>query len=215
MVDIFGLPLSMVLLLVGAGVMLAEALAPGANFIVLGSGLTVAGLVGVLLSPLIGGVAIILLMTLVFLLASGATLAGYRRLGIGTGGSGSKTTDSSSLRGNTGTVTERVTSDGGEVKLDDGGFNPYYRARAMDRPIEVSTEIVVMDPGGGNVVTVAPAGEDDIDRALREGREQGRATSATEETGTTRASASNGEANSDGESESDGETDSEREPESA
>ncbi|RNJ26698.1 NfeD family protein [Halosegnis longus] len=209
MVDIFGLPLSMVLLLAGAGLMLAEALAPGANFIVLGSGLTVAGLVGVLLSPLIGGVAIILLMTLVFLLASGATLAGYRRLGIGTGGSGSKTTDSSSLRGNTGTVTERVTSDGGEVKLDDGGFNPYYRARAMDRDIEVGTEVVVMDPGGGNVVTVAPANEDDIDRALREAREQDRAAGATGDAETNRVSESDGDADADGGSESD------REPESA
>lgn len=174
MVDIFGLPLSMVLLLAGAGLMLAEALAPGANFIVLGSGLTVAGLVGVLLSPLIGGVAIILLMTLVFLLASGATLAGYRRLGIGTGGSGSKTTDSSSLRGNTGTVTERVTSDGGEVKLDDGGFNPYYQARTMSGEISEGTEVIVMDPGGGNVITVESfegVDRDEIDRELARGRE--------------------------------------------
>ncbi|MDZ7746283.1 MAG: NfeD family protein [Halobacteriales archaeon] len=171
MVDIFGLPLSLLLLLSGAGLMLAEALAPGAHFIVLGAGLTVAGMVGVLLSPFIGGTVLILLMTLVLLLASGATLAGYRRLGIGSGGSGSKTSDSASLRGNAGTVTERVTDNDGEVKLDDGGFNPYYRARAADQPIEIGTEIVVMDPGGGNVVTVARADEDEIDRALREGRE--------------------------------------------
>ena len=194
--------------------MLAEALAPGAHFIVLGSGLTVAGLVGVLLSPFIGGVAIILLMTLVFLLASGATLAGYRRLGIGSGGSGSKTTDSSSLRGNTGTVTERVTSDGGEVKLDDGGFNPYYRARAMDREIEVGTEIVVMDPGGGNVVTVAPAGEDDIDRALREAREENQAATAADDTEPKQSSTVDEEA-SDDDAASGEEPESDREPESA
>ncbi|PSQ31498.1 protease [Halobacteriales archaeon SW_6_65_46] len=172
MVDVFGFPLSLLLLLVGTGLMVAEALAPGANFIVVGSGLTVAGITGVLLSPVLGGAGLILLMTVALLAASAATLSGYRRLGIGSGESGSKTSDSASLRGQTGTVTERVTDSDGEVKLDDGGFNPYYRARAADRPIETGTDVMVMDPGGGNVVTVAAAEEDEIDRALREGREE-------------------------------------------
>jgi hypothetical protein len=44
----------------------------------------------------------------------------------------------------------------------------------MDGEIEVGTEVMVIDPGGGNVVTVAPASgdEDEIDRALARGRRE-------------------------------------------
>jgi membrane protein implicated in regulation of membrane protease activity len=171
MVELLGLPLSLVLLLVGAGLMVAEALAPGAHFIVVGSALTVAGLVGLVLAPVLGPLTPFVL-ALVVLVAGGATLGVYRKLGVGQGGDGSKTSDSNSLRGQTGRVTERVTASDGEVKLDDGGFNPYYRARSMDGEISEGTEVMVLDPGGGNVVTVAPTsgGEDEIDRELRRER---------------------------------------------
>jgi membrane protein implicated in regulation of membrane protease activity len=171
MVELLGLPLSLVLLLVGAGLMVAEALAPGAHFIIVGSALTVAGLVGLVLAPVLGPLTPFVL-ALVVLVAGGATLGVYRKLGVGQGGDGSKTSDSNSLRGQTGRVTERVTASDGEVKLDDGGFNPYYRARSMDGEISEGTEVMVLDPGGGNVVTVAPTsgGEDEIDRELRRGR---------------------------------------------
>ena len=171
MVELLGLPLSLVLLLVGAGLMVAEALAPGAHFIVVGSALTVAGLVGLALAPVLGPLTPFVL-ALVVLVAGGATLGVYRKLGVGQGGDGSKTSDSNSLRGQTGRVTERVTASDGEVKLDDGGFNPYYRARSMDGEISEGTEVMVLDPGGGNVVTVAPTsgGEDEIDRELRRER---------------------------------------------
>ena len=166
MVELLGLPLSLVLLLVGAGLMVAEALAPG-----VGSALTVAGLVGLVLAPVLGPLTPFVL-ALVVLVAGGATLGVYRKLGVGQGGDGSKTSDSNSLRGQTGRVTERVTASDGEVKLDDGGFNPYYRARSMDGEISEGTEVMVLDPGGGNVVTVAPTsgGEDEIDRELRRER---------------------------------------------
>ena len=171
MVELLGLPLSLVLLLVGAGLMVAEALAPGAHFIVVGSALTVAGLVGLVLAHVLGPLTPFVL-ALVVLVAGGATLGVYRKLGVGQGGDGSKTSDSNSLRGQTGRVTERVTASDGEVKLDDGGFNPYYRARSMDGEISEGTEVMVLDPGGGNVVTVAPTsgGEDEIDRELRRER---------------------------------------------
>jgi membrane protein implicated in regulation of membrane protease activity len=171
MVELLGLPLSLVLLLVGAGLMVAEALAPGAHFIVVGSALTIAGLVGLVLAPVLGPLTPFVL-ALVVLVAGGATLGAYRKIGVGKGGDGSKTSDSNSLRGQTGYVTERVTAEGGEVKLDDGGFNPYYRARSMDGEIPEGAEVMVLDPGGGNVVTVAPTsgGEDEIDRELRRGR---------------------------------------------
>lgn len=171
MVELLGLPLSLVLLLVGAGLMVAEALAPGAHFIVVGSALTVAGLVGLVLAPVLGPLTPFVL-ALVVLVAGAATLGVYRKLGVGQGGDGSKTSDSNSLRGQVGYVTERVTASEGEVKLEEGGFNPYYRARSMDGEIPEGTEVMVLDPGGGNVVTVAPTGggEDEIDRELRRGR---------------------------------------------
>jgi hypothetical protein len=69
-------------------------------------------------------------------------------------------------------VTERVTPTDGEVKLDNGGFNPRYSARSVDGEIPEGTEVMVIDPGGGNVVTVesVSTGYDDIDRQLDEGR---------------------------------------------
>lgn len=173
MVEILGLPLSLVLLLVGTGLMVAEALAPGAHFIVVGAALTVAGLVGLLVSPILGPLTPFVL-ALVVLVAGGATLGVYRKLGVGQGGARSKTSDSDSLRGQIGRVTERVTASEGEVKLDEGGFNPYYRARSMDGEIAEGTEVIVLDPGGGSVVTVAAAdaSEDEIDRELRRARER-------------------------------------------
>ena len=64
-------------------------------------------------------------------------------------------------------MTERVTQRDGEVKLDNGGFNPHYQARTTGGVIEVGTEVMVVDPGGGNVVTVEPvASGDEIDREL-------------------------------------------------
>jgi len=190
MAEILGLPLSLVLLLAGAGLMVAEALAPGAHFIVVGAALTAAGLVGLVASPLLGSLTPFLLAAVV-LVAGGATLGVYRKIGVGSGGSGSRSSDSSSLQGQFGRVTERVTADSGEVKLEDGGFNPYYRARSMDGEISEGSEVVVLDPGGGSVLTVAAtdADEDAIDRELRRARE----TSGTGET--------SGDPERDGESE--------------
>ena len=172
MEGILGLPLSLVLLLAGAGLMIAEALAPGAHFIVVGAALTAAGLVGLVASPLLGSLTPFLLAAVV-LVAGGATLGVYRKIGVGSGGSGSRSSDSSSLQGQFGRVTEPVTGDSGEVKLEDGGFNPHYRARSMDGEIPEGAEVIVLDPGGGSVLTVAATDtdEDAIDRELRRARE--------------------------------------------
>ena len=69
-------------------------------------------------------------------------------------------------------MTERVTETEGQVKLDRGGFNPYYAARTTDGEIAEGEKVIVVDPGGGNVVTVESlAGiEDDIERELERGR---------------------------------------------
>jgi len=96
------------------------------------------------------------------------TLYIYRQFDFYGGKGSGRTSDSDSLRGRYGRVTERVTPTDGEVKLDDGGFNPHYAARSFDGEITEGTEVMVVDPGGGNVVTVAPVGEfeDEIDREL-------------------------------------------------
>jgi membrane protein implicated in regulation of membrane protease activity len=163
--------LPLFLLLAGAALTIAEAFAPGAHFIVVGVALLVAGLVGVFLPAGLGPLAPLILALLV-LVSGSVTFYVYRQFDFYGGKGTAQTTDSSSLRGAMGRVTESVTPSSGEVKLDKGGFNPYYRARSVDGEIPEGTEVMVVDPGGGNVVTVeAVDGLDDIDRELARGRE--------------------------------------------
>ena len=164
------LSLPLLLLLAGAGIAVLEAVAPGAHFIVLGTALFVAGLVGVLVPALAGPLALAVLV----LVVGGATLYGYRELDLYTGSGSGRTRDSDSLRGQTGRVTERVTETEGQVKLTGGGFNPYFEARSVAGAISEGEEVVVVDPGGGNVLTVEglEGGLDDIDRELAERRPQ-------------------------------------------
>ena len=182
MVDL--LPNSLPLLVFIAGILLtaAEAVIPGAHFIVLGIALMVAGLLALVVG---GPLAAPLGIAIVTLLMGAATYWGYRNLDLYGGSGKGKTADSDSLKGSEGRVTERVTRDSGEVKLDDGGFNPHYRARALDEDIPEGTRVMVIDPGGGNVVTVTPVEEfvDDIDRELaaeRRRRGDAEATAATD-----------------------------------
>jgi len=174
--------LPLVLTLLGAGLVIAEALAPGAHFFVVGVSLFAAGLVGLALPPVLGSFSL-LIMAGVVVLAAGATLYAYQEFDIMTGSGKDRTSDSESLRGQTGLVTERVTPRDGEVKLDDGGFNPYFQARSVDGEIPEDEEIIVLDPGGGNVLTVESFREarDDIDRELERSRERTR-TDADQET---------------------------------
>ncbi len=159
------LSLPLLLLIAGAGIAVLEALAPGAHFIVLGTALFVAGLAGVLLPGFFSGA---LALAVLVLIVGGGTLYAYRELDLYTGSGSGSTRDSESLRGRTGRVTERVTETEGEVKLDSGGFNPNYRARSVAGEIPEGEEVVVVDPGGGNVLTVetVQGSVDDIDRAL-------------------------------------------------
>lgn len=166
--------LPVVLVLVGLGLIGAEALAPGAHFVVVGVALLIAGLVGLVLTPFLPAVALAAVLTVVVLASGAGTLYGYRKFDIYGGKGAGRTSDSDALRGKTGRVTERVTTTAGEVKLDNGGFNPNYGARTLDGEIPEGEPVMVTDPGGGNVVTVEAlsAVEDDIDRALARGREE-------------------------------------------
>ncbi len=165
------------LALLGAGLvlMVLEAISPGAHLIVVGVALVGAGLIGVLFPPIAGP----LVMAALTLLFGAAATWIYREFDFYGGKGTAQTSDSDSLSGRTGYVTERVTNRSGEVKLEEGGFSPHYSARTADEPIPEGEEVIVLDPGGGNVLTVAPLGgleDDEIDRALaREaaGREGG------------------------------------------
>jgi len=156
------------MLIAGAGLIIAEAFAPGAHFFVAGTGVFAAGLVGVVLEPVLPEPILLTLMAVVVLVTSVGTLYAYRELDLYGGKGKGQTSDSASLRGKSGRVVERVTTQSGEIKLDEGGFNPYYKARSFDGEIAEGEEVIVIDPGGGNVLTVEAMSEvqDEIDREL-------------------------------------------------
>lgn len=158
----------LLLLLVGAGLIIAEAFAPGAHFFVAGVALFLAGIVGIATAAVLSVELTMLVMTAVVIVSAIGTLYAYRELDIYGGTGEGKTSDSSSLRGKTGRVTETVTPTAGEVKLDQGGFNPYFKARSVHGEIPEGEEVMVVDPGGGNVLTVESFSKlkDDIDREL-------------------------------------------------
>jgi membrane protein implicated in regulation of membrane protease activity len=161
-----GSSLPLLLTVAGAALVVAEALAPGAHFIVLGVALLFAGIVGLFL-PAGLGLALPVVLAALVVVFGGAALYVYRQFDFYGGKGSGRTSDSASLRGKSGHVTERVSPSGGEVKLDDGGFNPHYQARSLDGEIPEGAEIIVTDPGGGNVLTVeSVSGADDIDREL-------------------------------------------------
>ncbi|WP_135819955.1 NfeD family protein [Halostella litorea] len=157
--------LPLLLTVAGFALVILEAFAPGAHFIVLGVALLVAGLLGLALGSL---ATPLVLAGLVFGVGA-VTLFVYREFDFYGGKEAGRTSDSDSLSGKVGRVTARVTETGGEVKLQDAGFNPYYQARSLDGEIAEGEEVIVVDPGGGNVVTVQSLEadhRDDIDREL-------------------------------------------------
>ncbi len=128
---------------------ITEAIVPGAQFIVIGGAVFFAGLVGLLFPP--AGVPIVLAtLTVAF---AGLFYLAYQQADIYSGNS-EKTSDSDSLSGEIGIVTDRITRTSGEVKLENGGFNPNYQARTHGGEIPEGEEVIVVDPGGGNVVHV-------------------------------------------------------------
>lgn len=175
-------------LLVIAGIILLvmEAMAPGANFIVLGVALLVAGLLGLAIGGVLGGPVSTLALAGMVLVAGAGALFIYREFDLYGGTEAGQTSNSDSLTGQTGYVTERVTKQSGQIKLEEGGFNPYYQARSMDHEIEEGSEVIVVDPGGGNVLTVDSfehLDEDEIDRALARDRELVEEGSEDDDTG--------------------------------
>lgn len=206
-------PETLPLLLIVAGLVLsiAEAMAPGAHFIVVGGALLGAGLAGLLFGSF-GLVASPFVLGFLVLVFGGLAFYGYHEFSMTNSASGTPIS-SDSLKGQTGTVTERVTATEGQVRLENGGFNPYYAARAIDGEIPEGEDVLVLDPGGGNVVTVTALDDDtdEIDRELARGRER----MARERSAGTDASTDgtdDGDAGSDGDAASDGDVASDDEP---
>ncbi|WP_435361232.1 NfeD family protein [Haloarchaeobius sp. DFWS5] len=163
--------LPMLLFLAGTGLMIAEAIVPGAHFIVIGIALFVAGLAGMLFGPLASPFALAAMVLGVGLL----TFYVYREFDFYKGTDTGQTKSSNDLRGARARVTKTVTSTSGSVRLlDEGGFDPNYSARSeLGDEIPVGTNVYVTDPGGGNILTVMAAeAEDEIDRELRKGRDE-------------------------------------------
>jgi membrane protein implicated in regulation of membrane protease activity len=174
MAEVFGVDLPTLLTVGGVLLLVAEALAPGAHFVVLGVALLAAGIVGFALGP----AATPLVLAAVVLGAGGAALYGYRRFDIYGGKGSGRTQDSSSLVGREGVVVERVTPTDGQVRLVEGGFDPSYSARSVDGEIAEGTRVMVVDPGGGSILTVESMETDDIDRELERERERQAAETA-------------------------------------
>ncbi|NIB98706.1 NfeD family protein [Halobacterium sp. R2-5] len=164
-VEVFGQSLSFLLVVVGTTLCIMEALAPGAHLIVLGVALLAAGLIG-LFVPAAATPFVLAGLVLAFGLAS---LYLYRNYELYQGTGRGQTRDSEDLRGSRGYVTEEVTPREGRIKLQSGGFDSSYSARTISGTIPEGEDVVVVDPGGGNVVTVeAVDGLDDIDRELEQ-----------------------------------------------
>lgn len=152
MVTLFGLELALVVVLVGLLLVALEAIVPGANFIVIGVALVAAGAVGLAIPALGSPLA---LAGLILLFGSIALIV-YQEVDLYGGKGTQQTSDSRSLEGRTGFITKRVTETGGEIKLDSGGFDPHYRCRSTSGEISEGVRAIVVDPGGGNVLTVEP-----------------------------------------------------------
>jgi membrane protein implicated in regulation of membrane protease activity len=166
-------PATLPLVLVVAGVVISilEAVAPGAHLVVLGVALLVAGILGLILPVL----ATPLALAAMVLTVGAAALWGYRNLDLYGGTDAGRTSDSQDLTGREGVVTERVTQTDGRVRLYDGGFDPTFSARSFDDPIPEGQDVIVVDPGGGSVLTVAALDEldgDSIDRELARERDR-------------------------------------------
>ncbi len=160
---------SLALLAAGLVLMVLEAVSPGAHFIVVGVALVGAGLLGVLLGPFLGGTVLMLALAAFTLAIGSAATWVYREFDFYGGKGTEQTSDSSRLAGAIGYATEAITPRSGEVKLEKGGFSPHYSARTTEGTIEEGEKVIVLDPGGGNVLTVVSyetLSEDEIDREL-------------------------------------------------
>ena len=158
MIELFGLPLPYVLLLGGVLIVLFESIVPGAYFAPMGSTLLLGGITGVFaISFGISSIGTVVLMIAAILSTGLLSAYTYRSIDLFTdAGEVDRTRDASSLQGVTGVVIEPVTPTDGRITLHTTGFTTEFPARSIDSRIDEGDEVIVVDPGGGNVLTVEP-----------------------------------------------------------
>lgn len=132
------------------------------NMVVVGIAVSLVGVIGMALGPystpiVLGALVPVVGFVLFYL---------YRFVEFPRSTAPKQTTNVDHLRGRVGRVTEAVTPHGGEIVLRGGGFDPHFRCRTREGTIPEGDHAVVVDPGGGNVLVVAPEGtvdEDDLE----------------------------------------------------
>lgn len=139
------------------------------NLVIVGIVVTIAGIIGMVIgpysTPLVIGSLIPLLGFLIYYIFRYMEFPGSERP--------EQTSSVASLRGSEGRITKQVDTHGGEIKLDGGGFDPHYRCRTSGEILEVGERAIVIDPGGGNVLTVARAGTVDEETLRSAARDEG------------------------------------------
>lgn len=150
-------PLSLIFAFVGLFLLLGEALIPGGTLMVVGIGIMGAGVTGQVFG--FDGLLPLTVLTAVY---GTAAFAGFKHFEV-YGERGDQTSEADSLEGETGVVKQTVTSQEGEVKIDSGGFNPFFIARSSTgEEIPEGERVRVVDSGGGNVLKVAPVSDDGV-----------------------------------------------------
>ena len=160
---VLGETLILGLIVGGATLMIAEAIIPGTNFVVLGVAMLITGIVAQFLPSFASPIV----LPFVFLFISGVTLYFYHNYQL-YGEEKDQTSDAESLEYKSGVVVEKVTPTEGKVRIDGntGSMTSNYQARCEQGEIEEGTKIIVTDSGGGTILQVMPSSESEMDRML-------------------------------------------------
>lgn len=146
-----GFSIGVAAVIIGMIMIMSIVILPVDEIVVGGIGLTLAGILATLI-PFLGGLIPVAIMTVVFTIVSYYLYKNNVRVG----GLNENTSDSGDLVGKTGIVVETIPASGtGTVKLEGGGFSRYSATAEENKRIEEGESVMVMDPGGGNIVSVA------------------------------------------------------------
>lgn len=150
------------ILALGSLLMIAEAIIPGASFIVVGVTLFITGIIAAIF-PI---PSLIWLLPIIIVIGS-ISIYTYKNLEIYEHEK-DRTTDSDDLKFKEGYVINKVTETSGRVKLKNtSSMNNVFQARCRSGEISEGTEIMVTDSGGGSVLEVTPVKESEIDDMYR------------------------------------------------
>lgn len=147
-----GISIGIAAVVIGMLMIMSIVVLPVDEIVVGGMGLTLAGIIATII-PFLNNPLAVANMTVAFTILSYYL---YEKSNIKAGGVNENTSDSGDLIGKTGTVVETIPASGtGTVKLDSGGFSRYTAKAEANVRIEEGENVRVMDPGGGNIVSVA------------------------------------------------------------